>query len=87
MACETPIIAFPCGSVPEIMIEGKTGYIVNDVKGAVNALKLIEKFNRQTCREVFESHFTSSRMTEDYINIYNQQIHSKKSALLSSRVL
>ena len=83
MACGTPVIAFPYGSVPEIMVEGKTGYIVHNIESALKALKLIEKFDRVTCREVFEDRFTSSRMVDDYINIYNQLIHGRKPVLLS----
>ena len=44
MACGTPVIAYPFGSVPEVMIDGETGYMVNNKDQAVGALKLIERF-------------------------------------------
>jgi glycosyltransferase involved in cell wall biosynthesis len=90
MSCGTPVIAFPYGSVPEIMIEGKTGYMVEGVRDAVKALRLIEKFDRKACRRIFEINFTSARMAKDYINIYtriiNNEIPAFLPALLKKRI-
>jgi glycosyltransferase involved in cell wall biosynthesis len=70
MACGTPVIAFPRGSVPEIMEDGVTGFVVADVEGAVRAVERVGLLDRRLCREVFERRFSASRMTADYSNLY-----------------
>jgi glycosyltransferase involved in cell wall biosynthesis len=70
MACGTPTIAFNCGSVPEVLEDGVTGYIVETEEQAVLALDRIEQLKRETCRRVFERRFSASRMAEDYLAIY-----------------
>jgi glycosyltransferase involved in cell wall biosynthesis len=72
MACGTPVIAWPHGSVPEIMEDGVTGFIVEEVDEAARAVERVESFDRRWCREAFERRFTVARMAEDYINIYEQ---------------
>jgi glycosyltransferase involved in cell wall biosynthesis len=74
MACGTPIIAYRCGSVPELIQEGITGYIVDDIEGAVQALGKIPDFDRPRCRRVFEERFSASRMAQDYLSIYRHVI-------------
>jgi glycosyltransferase involved in cell wall biosynthesis len=84
MACGTPIIAFRCGSVPELIQEGITGYIVDDIDGALQALDKVSTFNRRRCRRVFEEHFSASRMAQDYLSVYRRII--KASADHNARV-
>src|SRR5262245_6345294 len=72
MACGTPVIAWSNGSVPEIMEDGVTGFIVEEVEEAARAVERVESFDRMLCREAFERRFTVARMAEDYINIYEQ---------------
>lgn len=72
MACGTPTIAFSCGSVPEVIDPGVTGYIVNDVNEAVKTLERIADFDRISCRRQFEARFTAERMARDYLAIYQQ---------------
>jgi glycosyltransferase involved in cell wall biosynthesis len=72
MACGTPVIAWPHGSVPEIMEDGVTGFIVEGVEEAARAVERVESFDRRRCREAFERRFTVARMAEDYINIYER---------------
>ena len=84
MACGTPIIAFRCGSVPELIEEGVTGYIVDDIDGALQALCKIPSFDRQRCRRVFEERFSAARMARDYLNVYCRVI--KASADHNARV-
>src|SRR6266571_8416271 len=69
MACGTPVIAYPYGSVPEIMKEGVSGFIVPDAPSAAAAIKNVDKVDRKKCREYFETRFTSARMAEDYLAI------------------
>ena len=74
MACGTPVIAYPYGSVPEIMKEGVSGFIVPDAQSAAEAIKNLAKIDRKKCREYFEKRFTSTRMAEDYLAIYQRVI-------------
>jgi glycosyltransferase involved in cell wall biosynthesis len=70
MACGTPIVAYPGGSVKEVMQEGVTGFVVQGIEDAVKALKRIPDLSRRKVREVFESRFSSNRMAGDYLKIY-----------------
>lgn len=72
MACGTPVIARARGSVPEIIQHGKTGFIVETVEEAMVAVQELPKLSRKLCRQTFEKRFTSRRMAEDYIAIYEQ---------------
>ena len=74
MACGTPVIAFRCGSVPELIQEGITGYIVDDIDGALQALGRVPTFDRRRCRRAFEEHFSASRMAQDYLGVYRRVI-------------
>ena len=74
MACGTPVIAFREGSVPEVMKDGVTGYIVGDVESAVTAVQQVPALSRKICRRYFEDHFTASRMALDYAAIYRRLI-------------
>jgi glycosyltransferase involved in cell wall biosynthesis len=70
MACGTPVIAFRCGSVPEVVAPGKSGFIVTSLKEAVEALDAVESLDRRKVREMFEKRFTVERMAQDYLAIY-----------------
>ena len=70
MACGTPTIAYRNGSVPEILEHKKTGFIVDSLQSAVNAVNLVQFLSRHTCREVLERRFSASRMANDYLAIY-----------------
>jgi glycosyltransferase involved in cell wall biosynthesis len=70
MACGTPVIAFARGSVPEVIEDGVSGFIVDDVEGAVRAIGSIETLSRVETRRCFERRFTVERMTADYLEIY-----------------
>jgi len=74
MACGTPVIAFPRGSVPEIIDPGITGFLVNDVEEAATAVKSISAINRTACRQQFERRFTARRMSEDYLALYQRLV-------------
>jgi glycosyltransferase involved in cell wall biosynthesis len=74
MACGTPVIAFRRGSVPEVMSDGTTGFVVDDIAGAVAALKQIHKIDRKACRSTFEQRFDAVRMGRDYLDVYDQVI-------------
>ncbi len=72
MACGTPVIAFPCGAVPEVINEGATGFLVNNVDEAVEAIGKLPSLSRKLCREVFERRFSSTRMARDYCALYEK---------------
>jgi glycosyltransferase involved in cell wall biosynthesis len=80
MACGTPVIAYDCGSVPEVMKDGVTGFIVRDLDEAAEAVRRIGKLSRAPCREVFERRFAASRMAQDYVNAYMSLIERATSA-------
>jgi glycosyltransferase involved in cell wall biosynthesis len=77
-ACGTPVIGFPCGSVPEIIVEGETGFIVEDIDRAVEAVGKIGQISRARYRREFELRFTDRHMAQDYVRIY-QQLRSRSS--------
>ena len=70
MACGTPVVAFRCGSVPEVVNAGKSGFIVRTLEEAVAALAKLETLDRQKVRDTFEKRFTVERMAQDYLTIY-----------------
>jgi len=70
MACGTPVIAFKMGSVPEVVKNGKTGFVVKNIKEAVGAVKKIDKIKREDCRKWVEKNFTSQIMVSNYEKLY-----------------
>jgi glycosyltransferase involved in cell wall biosynthesis len=72
MACGTPVIAYRCGSVPEIVDDGLTGVIVNDIAEAVRAIARLDSIDRRRCRAVFEQRFSAKRMASDYLKVYDR---------------
>jgi glycosyltransferase involved in cell wall biosynthesis len=77
MACGTPVIAFRRGSMPEIIRHGETGYIVDDIEGAINAVATIESIERAQCRADVEQRFTSPRMARDYVRVYQEILNGE----------
>jgi glycosyltransferase involved in cell wall biosynthesis len=75
MACGTPVIAYNSGSVPEIIDEGITGFIVNSHEEAVEAVKKLAGIDRKRCRLLFEKKFSVERMADDYLLIYESMIN------------
>jgi glycosyltransferase involved in cell wall biosynthesis len=74
LACGTPVIAWRRGSVPEVLDDGVTGYIVESIEAGVDAVQKIDRLSRATCRRVFEERFDAARMAEDYLTIYRSVI-------------
>jgi len=72
MACGTPVIAYPRGSVPEVLEDGVTGWIVESIEEAVLAVARVPALNRARCRQVFEERFSAFRMAQDYLRIYKE---------------
>ncbi len=80
MACGTPVIARGCGSVPEVMKDGITGFVVNSIDEAVAALEKVSSLDRTLVRRVFEERFTSERMARDYLRLYQRQTRTLERA-------
>jgi glycosyltransferase involved in cell wall biosynthesis len=76
LACGTPVIAFKGGSVPEVLEEGVTGYVVDDLQQAIDRARTIDRIDRAACRSAFERRFTAARMAAGYVQIYRQVIRS-----------
>jgi glycosyltransferase involved in cell wall biosynthesis len=74
MACGTPVIAFNKGSMPEVIKEGQTGFIVNNINEAVEKLKDISRLDRSQCRRWVHERFSKERMVDDYISVYDSII-------------
>jgi len=72
MATGTPVIAFGCGSVPEIIEEGVTGFIVDDIESAAAAVPAAVRLDREAIRRQFEQRFTAERMARDYLAFYDR---------------
>ena len=74
MACGTPVIAYRGGAVPEIMEQTRTGFIVEALEDAVEAVRRVPQLSRKGCREVFEKRFTATRMASGYVQVFERMI-------------
>lgn len=72
MACGTPTIAWGCGSIPEIIENGTSGFIVSSVEAAAAAVRACTGLDRAGCRAAFERRFTAGRMAADYVAVYGR---------------
>lgn len=74
LACGTPVVAWSHGSVEEVIVHGRTGFLCNDVSQAVRAVGRLDEIDRGTCRKEFEARFTAERMAREYVRIYAEVI-------------
>jgi glycosyltransferase involved in cell wall biosynthesis len=74
LACGTPVIAWNNGSVPEVITNGVTGFVVGSVAEAVEAVEYVGWLKRATCRKVFEERFDAARMVRDYLDVYRRLV-------------
>ena len=79
MACGTPVLAFRCGSIPEVIEDGVTGKVVDSEEDALAALPEILSYNRRSVRKRFEERFTATRMAKDYVSVYRQLLRTHRS--------
>src|SRR5882724_8265861 len=77
MACGTPVVAFRRGSVPEVIDDGVTGFIVDGIEESLQALDKVHDFDRERCRKVFDERFSVGRMAGDYLKIYERLLETK----------
>ena len=74
MACGTPVIAFNRGSMSEIISEGMTGSVVPNLTAATDAIKSIGKFDREVVRSEAVRRFSSDRMVDQYVTVYQRAV-------------
>jgi glycosyltransferase involved in cell wall biosynthesis len=72
MCCGTPVIAFNRGAMPELVLHGKTGFLVNTVEEAAEAVSQLALVNRASCRQRALASFSAEKMTSDYIDVYRR---------------
>jgi glycosyltransferase involved in cell wall biosynthesis len=72
MACGTPVLAYPLGSMPEVIDVGVTGYLVADVEAAVAAIEPAVRLDRRVVRRTAELRFGAARMVDDYLSLYQR---------------
>lgn len=82
MACGTPVIAMRRGSVPEIIIDGKTGFVAGSLNEMVEAIQKIDTINRKDCQAHVKAHFSTQRMVENYEAAFAQVTSGNKAKLL-----
>jgi glycosyltransferase involved in cell wall biosynthesis len=87
MACGTPVVAFRRGSVPEVIEHGVSGFIVDNETEAIAALSNITTLDRSNVREAFERRFTTRRMTNDYLVIYNRLVEGSENKCADGRAV
>jgi glycosyltransferase involved in cell wall biosynthesis len=87
MACGTPVIAYRQGSVEEVVDEGVTGFIVDDLDDAVQAAGRVKELDRRRCRQVFEERFAVARMARDYLALYERLAGTRSAKNVTMRVL
>jgi len=84
MACGTPVIAYPCGSVPEIVEDGVTGFIVKDIEEGASAVERVSALDRNRIRERFERRFTVEQMGNKYLDVYRRLMDSRLDSIAAA---
>jgi len=72
LACGTPVIAWRSGPVPEVIDDGRTGFLVESVEEAVEAVGRIAGLSRHTCRQIFQERFDAACMAQRYVEVYKR---------------
>jgi glycosyltransferase involved in cell wall biosynthesis len=78
MACGTPVIAWRCGSVPEVVQHGVSGLIVDNIEEAVKAVHAIAGLSRARVRRAFDERFTAQAMARRYGHLYWQLVRNRR---------
>jgi glycosyltransferase involved in cell wall biosynthesis len=86
MACGTPVIAWRQGSVPEIIEDGVTGFVVDSEEEALQAIDRVSELDRRRIRAVFERRFTARRMAADYVRMYQSLLRGTSRRLVQEAV-
>ena len=78
LACGTPVLAYRRGSVPEILDDGETGFVCDDLSDLMKAVERVSEIDRRRCRDAFEESFTVERMVQDYLAVYEEVIEGAR---------
>jgi hypothetical protein len=87
MACGTPVIAFENGSVPEVLEDAVTGFIVRSEDQAVEAVRRLGTLDRARIRGEFERRFTAQRMAQNYLKLYERLVQARRLPALAIRTV
>jgi glycosyltransferase involved in cell wall biosynthesis len=77
MACGTPVLAFPEGAAPEIVEDGKTGFLCHDTSDMADAIGRIHQLDRAACRAEVEGYFSTKRMVDEHLNLFEELMGAK----------
>ena len=77
MACGTPVLGFPFGSVPEVVQDGVNGYVCKDISEMIKAVNNSYKLDRKLIRKIAEEKFSNTKVTDDYLSLYYQLLKRK----------
>jgi len=77
-ACGTPVLAFPEGAAPEVVENGKTGFLCVDEEAMVQAVDKVESLSRADCRAAAEGYFATERMVADHVSLYERVLSSRR---------
>lgn len=83
LACGTPVVAFRGGSVPEVIEDGVSGFVVDDLSDAIAATRRVGALDRAACRAAFERRFTVARMAHEYVALYEHVIERQSSVAVA----
>jgi glycosyltransferase involved in cell wall biosynthesis len=72
MACGTPVVALRRGAAPEVIVDGKTGFVVDTEDEMIKVLHKVDKINPEACRLHIEENFSREKMAKDYLNVYKK---------------
>ena len=74
MACGTPVLAFPEGAAPEIIEDGKTGFLCDDVSEMAERIGQVDRLDRAACRAAVEGYFSTERMVAEHLDLFEDLI-------------
>ena len=81
LACGTPVLAYRRGSIPEVIDDGITGFVCENLSQMVAAVERLGEIDRRRCRASFEQRFTADRMARDYVALYERIIEDRVAAI------
>ena len=74
MACGTPVLAFPEGAAPEVVDDGRTGFLCEDDAAMVEAIGRLDELSRIDCRMAVEGYFSTARMVTEHIELFESMV-------------